>query len=237
MSTTSRRRRQQRAQHSTSRQRGIRATGLAVLGIAVVLALGAFLFQGLWITANSLPLTTNNVKGLANTPVEIENWSDFQCGACKRFVDTIERQLGDGPIAEGLVRVVFRHKAFLGNESIQAAAASECAAEQGQFWPYHDRLYAEQNGRDAGTFSKANLKRFGAELGLDRASFDACVDGDLAVARIRAEAKAAEQRGVTKTPTLFVNGQKIEGVPTWELLRHTIDQSLVLVPNPSGPGL
>jgi protein-disulfide isomerase len=177
------------------------------------------------------------VKGSATAPVEIVNWSDFQCGACKKFVDTIEGQLTAGPIAEGVVRLVFRHKAFLGEESIQAAAASECAAEQGQFWPYHDRLYAEQNGRNAGAFSKTNLKRFGAELGLDRASFDACVDDGLAVARIRAEAQAADQRGVTKTPTLFVNGQKIEGVPTWELLRHTIEQSLVIVPSTSGPGL
>jgi protein-disulfide isomerase len=135
------------------------------------------------------------------------------------------------------VRLVFRQKAFLGQESVQAAAASECAAEQGQFWAYHDRLFAEQRGRDAGAFSKSNLKRFGAELGLDTASFNACVDDDLAVARIRAEAQAADQRGVRKTPTLIVNGQMIEGVPTWEQLRRAVEQSLVLAPSVTGPGL
>ena len=210
---------------------------MVLLGVAVVLALGIFVIQGVPGTVNSLSTVTNNVKGLASAPVEIESWADFQCPPCKAFATTLEQQLLQGPVKDGQVRLVFRHKAFLGEESTQAAAASECAAEQGQFWPYHDRLYAEQNGRNAGTFSKTNLKRFGADLGLDKASFDACVDGDQAVARIRAEAQAADQRGVTRTPTLFVNGQKIEGVPTWESLRQTIEQALVVVPNLSGPGL
>jgi protein-disulfide isomerase len=119
---------------------------------------------------------------------------------------------------------------------VQAAAASECAAEQGHFWPYHDRLFAEQRGRDVGAFSKTNLKRFGAELGLDKASFDGCVDGNLAVARIGAERQVGKERGVQKTPTLLVNGRKIEGVPTWEGLRHVIDSSMALVPVPSSHG-
>ncbi|MCC7369565.1 MAG: thioredoxin domain-containing protein [Chloroflexi bacterium] len=79
--------------------------------------------------------------------------------------------------------------------------------------------------------------RFGAELGLDTASFNACVDNDLALARVKAENQLAEQRGVVKTPTLIVNGKKIEGVPSWELMRQTIEQALVLAPLVNGRGL
>lgn len=110
--------------------------------------------------------------------------------------------------------------AFLGPESIYAAEASECAAEQGAFWTYRNRLFAEQRGRDQGAFSKANLKRYGADLGLDQASFNSCVDKSLAAARVQAETEAGRQKGVARTPTLFVNGRKIEGIPVFEdLLR------------------
>jgi protein-disulfide isomerase len=205
--------------------------GVALLAVAAVL----FVLPGTTTRANSLPLGTNNVRGLASAPVEIENWSDFQCPHCKTFAVGIGQQLA--PLVEdGTVRVVFRHMAFLGDESVQAAAASECAAEQGQFWPYHDTLMAEQRGRGAGTFSKPNLKRFGAELGLDTASFEGCVDNDLAVARVRAETQAGERKGVKSTPTIFVNGEKLEGVPNWETLRRTIEQSAALVPVPGRTG-
>jgi hypothetical protein len=65
--------------------------------------------------------------------------------------------------------------AFLGPESRQAAEASECAAEQGAFWPYHDRLYERQAGENRGAFSQDNLKRFAVELGLNGQAFDACL--------------------------------------------------------------
>ncbi len=236
MSTTSRRRRS-RLEHGdhAARRRFLRPL-LLVVGLCAVALIGVALALGNLGRGDSLPTATDNVKGLASAPVEIENWSDFQCPACKQFADTLERQLATGLIPEGQVRLVFRQMAFLGEESVQAAAASECAAEQGQFWPYHDRLFAEQRGRDAGAFSRTNLKRFGAELGLDKASFDGCVDGNLAVARIGAERQIGKERGIQKTPTLLVNGRKIEGVPTWEGLRQVIDSSMALVPVPSSNG-
>lgn len=124
---------------------------------------------------------------------------------------------------QGKVRLVYRHFAFLGPESVLAASASDCAAEQGMFWPYHHKLYAEQAGRDRGTFSKENLKRFAAEVGLDAASFNACVDSDRYVEQVRAETEEGRRRGVQATPTLFVNGQKIEGVPDFNQLRRIIE--------------
>ena len=129
------------------------------------------------------------------------------------------------------MRVRYRHLAFLGPESTYAAEASECAALQGQFWEYHDRLFAEQRGRNQGAFSKPNLKRFGADLGLEQASFNACVDGGLTSARVTAETEAGRQKGVARTPTLFVNGRKIEGVPSFEVLLEAIQTALVPAPS------
>lgn len=227
MSTRSSRRRARRS------RRGIVLVGGIVAALA--LAVGAALLLGQLGGGTALALGTNNVKGTAGAPVEVEDWSDFQCPHCKTLAEGIARQLDEALIPEGKVRLRFRHMAFLGEESVQAAAASECAAEQGQFWPYHDLLFAELRGRGAGTFAKPNLKRFGARLGLDAASFDACVDGDLAVARVRAETREGERKGVTSTPTLFVNGQKIAGVPTWEGLQRAIAMATALVPAPGVP--
>ncbi len=125
-------------------------------------------------------------------------------------------------MAEGRAKLVWRHFAFLGQESIWAAEAAACAGEQGQFWAYHDTLFAEQQGENGGAFSKENLKRFAARLGLDTARFNACLDTDRYATTVQAETAAGRQKGVRATPTLFVNGQKIEGVPLFEELRQVI---------------
>lgn len=123
---------------------------------------------------------------------------------------------------EGEVKVVWRHLAFLGQESLWAAQACECARDQDKFWEYHDKLFAAQSGRNGGTFSKANLKRFATELGLDSGRFDPCIDSDRYAAFINAETEAARKLGVQSTPTLFVNGQVLRGVPTYEQLVDVI---------------
>jgi protein-disulfide isomerase len=117
---------------------------------------------------------------------------------------------------------VWHDLSFLGQESVWAAEAADCAAEQGQFWPYHDKLFAEQAGENHGAFSKNNLKLFAANLGLDQEAFSACVDSDRYAGQVRAETEAGRQQGVRSTPTLFVNGEKLEGVPSFDQLSQVI---------------
>src|SRR5581483_3425295 len=180
---------------------------LAVVGLAVVAA-GALILLG-QSGAPAAPVAASpggKVKGDANAPVVIDEWADFQCPACRQFALGVERQLESTYLASGQVKLVYHHLAFLGDESEQAAAAAECAGDQGQFWAYHDKLFAEQAGENRGAFSKDNLKRFGADLGLDQASFNACVDSDRYLSAVRAETREGRRLGVRSTPTLFVNG-------------------------------
>ena len=111
---------------------------------------------------------------------------------------------------------------FLGQESVWAAEAADCAAEQGQFWPYHDKLFAEQTGENRGAFSKNNLKVFAANLGLDQEAFNACVDSDRYAGQVRAETEAGRRQGVRSTPTLYVSGEKVEGLPSFDQLSQVI---------------
>lgn len=168
--------------------------------------------------------TAGKSKGSATAPVVLEEWADFQCPACRQYALGPGRRLEETLLAEGKVRVVWRHMAFLGQESVWAAEASECAAEQGRFWAYHEKLFTEQAGENRGVFSKSNLKRFAAELGLQTDAFNACLDQDRYAQQVRAETEDGRRKGVRATPTLFINGQKVfEGVPSFEQVRQAIE--------------
>lgn len=112
--------------------------------------------------------------------------------------------------------------AFLGQESVWAAAASECASEQNRFWDYHDALFAHTAGRDKGVFTRDKLKQYAVSLGMDRGAFDSCVDSGRYEGWVRAQADLGRQAGVTSTPTLFVNGQRVSPVPGFDDLRGLI---------------
>jgi len=137
-----------------------------------------------------------------------------------------------GPVARlalvgsGDVKFVWHNMAFLGPESVWAAEAAECAADQGRFWDYRDKLFAEQDGENQGTFDKDNLKRFAAEIGLDTQQFAACLDSGRHAEAITAERGQGMHEGVRLTPTLFVNGRKIEGVPSFDRIRQLVEDAL-----------
>lgn len=124
------------------------------------------------------------------------------------------------------MRFVYRHFPFLGEESVWAAEASECAAEQGRFWEYHDRLYAEWRGEGSGAYTKDNLKLYASQLGLDTQVFNACIDSDRYRERVLAERDAGRSQGVTSTPTLFVNDRMVVGNQPFDVFRSVIEEEL-----------
>lgn len=126
----------------------------------------------------------------------------------------------------GLVRFEYRHFAFLGNESQQVAEASECAVEQGQFWPYHDVIFANQRGENMGAFSDDALLAFAAALDLDEAAFEACLDADRFEDEVMADTASGQERGVRSTPTLFINGEMVEGAIPFGELQSRVEAAL-----------
>ncbi|MFU8772841.1 MAG: DsbA family protein, partial [Anaerolineales bacterium] len=110
--------------------------------------------------------------GPGNAPVLVEVFSDFQCPFCARFAEEAGYQLQLEYADTGLVRFEYKHFAFLGPESNLAAEASECAAEQGKFWQYHDTLFENLRGQNQGSYRNPALKAMAAALGLDENSFN-----------------------------------------------------------------
>jgi protein-disulfide isomerase len=162
-------------------------------------------------------------KGSETAPVMIEEFSDFQCSYCGKFSRETLPRLIETYVDTGKVRWVFRHFAILGPGSKAAAEASACAGAQGQFWPYHDRLYAVQGRRG---FNRENLLRIAQELHLDVADFTDCVETGRFSAQVQAETDAAVALGLQGTPGFIINGQSMAGALPFEWFQSVIEETL-----------
>lgn len=102
-----------------------------------------------------------------------------------------------------------------------ASEACECAADQGQFWPYRQLLFERQQEVRAAEGTGV-LKRLAAELRLDAAAFAACLDGRTHAQRVMAERAAGQRAGINATPTIVVQGRRLPGVPDYPTLQAAI---------------
>ncbi|MCC6626007.1 MAG: thioredoxin domain-containing protein [Chloroflexi bacterium] len=127
-------------------------------------------------------------------------------------------------VSSGAVRVVSRHFTVLGEASQRAAEAVECAGDQRRHHDYRERLYATDPSLRAERFSAENLKKYAAELGLTAEPFNRCLDSGTYRARVAADMAEGRRKGVDSTPTLFVNDEKIAGVPAAGQLTATVER-------------
>jgi protein-disulfide isomerase len=160
-------------------------------------------------------------KGGANAQVEVIEFADFQCPYCLAAAPTVKKVMdtyGDR------IRLVYRNYPLPSHPQARPAAeAAQCANEQGQFWPYHDRLFAEP-----GKLADADLKKAAADLGMDAARFNTCVDEHRYQAVIEADQQAGNDAGVSGTPAFFVNGRLLSGAQPFEAFKRVIDEELEL---------
>jgi protein-disulfide isomerase len=158
-------------------------------------------------------------RGPARAPVEIIEFSDFQCPFCLSAHPTVARVLntyGDR------VRFVYRHYPLPNHPNAwPAAEAAACAGEQGKFWEYHDRLFDNQS-----RLGKADLKKHAAAVALDTAKFDACVDTHKYKSDVDVDVAAGEEAGVSGTPAFFINGRQLSGAQPFEAFKRLIDEEL-----------
>lgn len=163
-------------------------------------------------------LADGRALGRADAPVTLEVWSDFQCPACGQFAELVEPQLVRTYVTTGTLRLVIRDAAFQGarvgaayDESVEAGAGARCAAAQGRFWPFHDWLFANQVGENEGAFRDERLRAIATAAGLDVVAWDACRATGEQQTAVRAETQQGVGRGVSATPTLYLNGEAIVG--------------------------
>lgn len=186
--------------------------GASLLVSAVVLYLALRPIDDLVeITPNSFPVPSDGLTiGNPDAPVLVEVFEDFQCPSCKLFSDDIKPDILQNFVFVGTARIQFRHNPFIGPDSLRAANAAMCANEQDRFWDFHDVLFANQLGENVGAFSGRRMEAMAELLSLDMETWSACYDADEYEAAIQADLDEARARGVTGTPTVFVNGLMLE---------------------------
>jgi protein-disulfide isomerase len=168
--------------------------------------------------------------GDPNAPVQIEVFEDFQCPACQKFTQNIEPQIFTELVETGKASYTFRHYPFIDSNSVskesqQAANASMCANEQGKFWEYHEVVYANWNGENLGTFNDRRLIEFANALELDMNAFEPCFNENRYKDEIEADFNDGGSKGVTGTPSVFVNGQIINPgfVPSFDEIAVAVE--------------
>ena len=123
-------------------------------------------------------------------------------------------------VATGQARYVFKHMPVLGENAVFAAVAVECAAEQGAFWPLHDRFMAD----DTTLFTEAGLRRQVTFEGLNYEEFTQCLEAGSTLPRVQASYEEGISRGVRSTPTIFVKDEQVEA--TYEAVAEAVRRAL-----------
>ncbi|MCP4007330.1 MAG: thioredoxin domain-containing protein [bacterium] len=144
------------------------------------------------------------VLGNPDAPIELVEYSDFQCPFCDRVRPVLKEVLEKN---QGKVKLVFKHFPLSFHRSARpAAVASMAAAEQGKFWEMHDVLFENHRSLDSSKFEeyaqKAGLdvERFKADLAKNKAAYEKKVSSDFS------EGQSNDVRG---TPSLYIGGKKV----------------------------
>ena len=222
---------------------------IIIASVAVIALILLFTSGGVWLfSKRSQPAAPNggatqgdnsqapgavppHVRGNPNAPVTLEEFADFQCGACGAFypeLKKIENEFGDR------LKVIYRENPLHPTHpySVIAAQAAEAAGLQGesQFWAMHDKLFESQKTWTELKDKDAVISIFAGyatEIGLNTDRFMRDLNGEAVAQRILQDGKRSHNLGVRQTPTFFVNGKEATG-ESWkpEGLRQMINDAL-----------
>ena len=129
---------------------------------------------------------------------------------------------------EGKVKAVYHPLSFLdrslnNDSSLRSANASACAADEGKYLTYHDIVYTNQPAREGAGYTDQQLLQFGADAGITSKDFQTCVTGLKYQKWVKnGVQREAENRPVTATPTLYINGKELERPITNESIAAAI---------------
>ncbi len=194
----------------------------AIIGVVVVAAaIAAFAATRPPAPDPSLPAVVAEEisKGPAEAPVTIVEYGDFNCPSCRAYyqLGIIDQVLAQYPSE---VRFVWRHFPVITPSSPDLAEASECAADQGAFWEFHDLLF------DAAPTGRGQMVGFAGQLGLDTEAFSQCFESRGYRDAVEDQMREAFGLGFRGTPSFMINDTPLAGPPTYELLISLVEDQL-----------
>ena len=177
------------------------------------------------------------LRGNAEAPVTLIEYSDFTCGYCLKFFRETWPRLQAKYVETGKVRFLYRDypRADRG-PGLDAAVAARCAGDQGRYWAMHDRLFAE-----GGRLDEAAFTRYAKAIGLSESDFGQCFRNGRHVEQIFQDRHEANEWGFRGTPGFVLMYTKkaptdrepavaIPGAFPFEVFAEEIDRMLASVP-------
>ncbi|MFB6242124.1 MAG: DsbA family protein [Candidatus Nanosalina sp.] len=204
------------------------------LGAVLLLGLTALIIPQLMPSGNSqvsgnLDLAGQPMQGDPNASVTVVEFGDYRCPYCARFEQSVFPKLKEQYIETGKVKFYFVNMAFLGPGSTEAAVAAECVYRQDeqQFWDFHHAIYENQGPESERWVTQEllmNLARNGTD-GLDYGKLRQCISDQETLPEVLSDKEIARKNGVSSTPTIFVNGEKIQG-NSFEAVKSAVEREL-----------
>jgi len=164
--------------------------------------------------------------GPSNAPVTVVEYADLQCPTCARLHEFLEKELL--PKYGDKVRVIFKEFPLPWHDwSTAAAVANECAYQinPSVFPGYRTLIFANQNAINASNV-RERLLALGDDAGVDRSRLAACIDSKASFSRVEAARQEGKDLGINGTPTTFVNGRIIVGLPSQATFDKIVDEAL-----------
>lgn len=186
---------------------------------------------------NSEPVVSEDtlIIGDPNARVTIIEYADFKCPNCGKFHQQSGKQLRTDFIDKKLAKIEFRNVPFIASDSRPAAEGTYCANDQKKFVQYHDKVfdymwtnyYSKDNSKEFDNIlTPDKLAELSGEAGLDKATFAQCLASGKNKDKVTADLKKSEQDGVTGTPLIIINGQKVVGPQSYSTYKTLIGIAL-----------
>ncbi len=159
--------------------------------------------------------------GPENAPILLIEFSDFNCRFCRKWrQETFPALMSAYP---DQIRFVYRDLPVVGGGQVglEAAQAANCAGDQGAYWDYHDALMSARYG-----LSREAYLQYAADLGLDAAALQECLDSRYHEPEVLADRTYALQWGINSTPTFFLDGIPVIGAQPAAVFQQIIESEL-----------
>lgn len=163
-------------------------------------------------------------KGNANAKVVITEYSDYECPICAMFTRQILPQLQNDYIESGKIQFIVKDFPISNHKYAQKAAeATYCAGEQDEnaFWKMHVDLFNDQEH-----IAREDLTALAKKYELNVQAFDTCLDSDKYRNLVLKNRNEGREKGVTGTPTIFINDTKLLGVQPYENIKKIIEREI-----------
>jgi len=160
------------------------------------------------------------LRGRADAPVMIVEFSDFQCPFCRKIQPTLKNLLAK---YEGKIGLAYRDFPLRGmhGQAELGAESSRCASEQGKFWEYHDLLFANPD-----KLNRVGLLELAHSAKLDEGQFASCLSSGKHRAEVEKDLQDGIRAGVMGTPGIFINGTPLSGALSESAFERVIESEL-----------